>query len=120
VNTTGETSAIVESSESIPDELGSNTPGEVSTIPSGGGVQDTPSCSDSSSSADTFPVSEEYGVQSCEWLRLRPKRQIEFCVKGHRAYELCPDTCGVCKKCAESYQLSGRGSIKACVENASG
>jgi hypothetical protein len=119
VSSTGEASAILESNKTVPVEFGSNTPGEASTIPSDDGVQDTPACSDSSSSADKFLVSD-YGMQSCEWLRLRPKWQIEFCVKGYRAYELCPDTCGLCKKCTESYQLSGRASITACVENASG
>jgi hypothetical protein len=120
VSTTGEASAILESSKSIPVELGPNTPVEALKIPSGGGVQDTPACSDSSSSADKFLVSDENGMQSCEWLRLRPKWQLELCAKGHRAYELCPDTCGLCKKCTESYRVSGRGSIEACVEHALG
>jgi hypothetical protein len=42
VSITGEASAILGSSSSVPVELGSNTPGEASKIPSGGGVDDTP------------------------------------------------------------------------------
>lgn len=52
------------------------------------------SCTDSPTGR--FFANNNLQYKDCEWLSTRPTRQEQFCLQGHEAYAVCPDTCDAC------------------------
>jgi hypothetical protein len=55
-------------------------------------------CSDTceDSLTESFEVENETGFYNCNWLKTKPRRVADLCIVGHKAFEVCKETCENC------------------------